>query len=295
MQKNAVVLLEQLPALKLADDERVQKKFISMYNKIHGSDRGTMIYEAEKFYFTKQLTESPGLQDCSRLSLYGAFIDVSVQGLSFDPTKKLCYLVPYTVNAGTRENPKWEKRASLQISPYGELYLRQMYGQIRSADNPEVVYEGEDFSIITNGAGKVVNHKITYPRPEGAIIAVYIRLVKNDGTSDYYVMDLPGMQRLKGYSERKNNGKANALYGGESGKPDKGFMIAKCIKHAFAAYPKVKLKGQFSKLETEEEDNEDAVDYGFEEVPANHDNGQQKSTEAAAMTMAGETDQELDF
>ncbi len=278
--KQAVVHLEQLPALKLADDQRVQQKFINLYNHIHGTNRGEMAFEAEKFHFIKQLQEKPDLQQCTRLSLYGAFMDVSVQGLSLDPTKKLAYLVPYNVKTGTRENPKWEKRANLQISPYGELYLRQMYGQIRTADNPEVVYEGEKFSITTDRNGRSVNHEIVYPRPTGKIIAVYFRFVKADGNVDYGVLDANDMERLRGYSERKNNGHANALYG-KDGNADKGFFIAKCIKHAFRAYPKVRLKGQFSQMETDAIENaEEDVDYGFEDKPINT-----ASFETATMTM----------
>lgn len=279
--QKTTVQLEQLPALKLADDQRVQQKFINLYNHIHGTNRGEMAFEAEKFHFIKQLQEKPDLQNCTRLSLYGAFMDVSVQGLSLDPTKKLAYLIPYNVNAGTRDNPKWEKRCQLAISPYGELYLRQMYGQIRTADNPEVVFEGEKFTITTDRNGRSVSHEITYPRPTGKIIAVYFRFVKADGNVDYGILDSADMDRLRGYSERKNNGHANALYGKDGAGADKGFFIAKCIKHAFRAYPKVRLKGQFSTMETDAiDDQEDVIDYNIENIPINT-----TSQETTQMTM----------
>lgn len=286
VKNNAVASLEQIHPMKLVDDQRVQSKFINLYNHIHGTNRGELAYEAEKFHFIKQLTEKPDLQACTRMSLYGAFLDVSVQGLSLDPTKKLAYLIPYNVNAGTRENPKWEKRCNLAISPYGELYLRQMYGQIRTADNPEVVFEGEKFSITTDRNGRSVNHEIIYPRPTGKIIAVYFRFVKADGNVDYGILDATDMERLRGYSARKNNGNANALYGTESGGADKGFFIAKCIKHAFRAYPKVNLKGNFSKLDTDRVDEEETtqIDYSLEtthEVKMNT-----ASPETMQMTMA---------
>ena len=132
-----------------------------------------------------------------RLSLYGAFMDLSIQGLSLDPSRKLAYLMLDNVNVGTKENQKWEKRAKLQISPYGELYLRQEYGQIREVDNPEVVFEGEKFSKVTGKEGTIVYHEITYPRPTTRIIACYIRMVKHNGSIDYYIMDLPMMERLR--------------------------------------------------------------------------------------------------
>lgn len=252
----ALVHLENLSPLKLADDARVQGKFVDIYNKVHGNQMGGHVYEVEKFHFVKQLTEKPDLQNCSRLSLYGAFMDVAVQGLSFDPTKRLCYLVPYNVNVGTQASPKWEKRANLQISPYGELYLRQYYGQIKAADNPIVVYQGDVFEVITTAAGRIVNHKGVYPRTSEKIIACFIRIVKHDGTVDFGIMDELEMARLKTYSEKKNQGKPNALYGNADKQFDTGFLIAKTIKHAFKAYPKVKLRGQFTQLETEIEEEE---------------------------------------
>lgn len=284
----ATVHINELPALKLAEDERVHKKFVSIFNIMHGNKSGEMAYEVEKFHFTKQLTENTALQSCSKLSLYGVFIDAAAQGLSFDPNKKLCYIIHDNVNIGTRENPAYEKRARLSISPYGELYLRQMYGQIRSAENPEVVYDGEVFKINTDRSGKYVSHEINYPRPNTKIIACYFRFVKADGTVDYGIMDLKDMERLKGYSERKNRGKANALYGGEGKEVDKGFLIAKTIKHAFKAYPKVKLKGQFSEMETETI-NDEEIDYELDETTGEI---KQNTTSAETIIMTSKVDEQ---
>lgn len=266
-QKNVMEVLQSTPPLKIAALPQVQGKFVSLFNTIHGTGRGQMVYEAEKFHFAKQIQENKGLQLCAPLSLYGAFLDVAVQGLSFDPTKKLCYLVPYNVNIGTKEEPVWEKRANLQISPYGELYLRQEYGQIKAADNPEVVFEGEPFTMRSGTGGKTVSHEISLPRPaNGKIVACYVRLVKPDDTEDYFIMDMGDWERLRKYSEKKNRGQANSLYtNGPGGGPDKGFIVAKTIKHAFKSYPKVRVRGEFTKLETEEVDNqeEQAIDYGL--------------------------------
>lgn len=268
---SVIEYLNGLNALQLAEDQRVGDNFIQIFNKVHGRTSGAMVYEAEKFHFLNRIANDSNLQQCTRLSLYGAFMDLSIQGLSLDPSRKLAYLMFDNVNVGTKENQKWEKRAKLQISPYGELYLRQEYGQIREVDNPEVVFEGEKFSKVTGKEGTIVYHEITYPRPTTRIIACYIRMVKHNGSIDYYIMDLPMMERLRLFSEKKNGqGKANALYGTQTTGPDRGFIEAKTIKHAFRSYPKVKLKGQFSNLETEEIEDEDEVNY-YEMQPENND------------------------
>lgn len=266
-EKSISVTLNHLSALQpaeIAGDERVKTMFVKNFNAIHRSSNGEQVYELEKFYFANAVSQSPELKKCTKLSLYATFIEMAVMGLSFNPKSKLCYLVPQNVNVGTKETPVWETRAALEVSPYGELAIRQDYGQIKSADNPEVVYENEVFEVIQTPTGKQVNHKFSFPR-KGAVIAVYIRVVKSDGVNDYFILDAAGMERLKAYSAKKNKGYANALYGKDGAGPDLGFWMAKCIKHAFKSYPKVKLKGQFTQLATDKiEDDDDApIDYGM--------------------------------
>lgn len=267
---SVIEYLNGLNALQLAEDQRVGDKFIEIFNKVHGKSSGAMVYEAEKFHFMNRIANDKDLQQCTRLSLYGAFMDLSIQGLSLDPSRKLAYLMFDNINVGTKTQPVYEKRAKLQISPYGELHLRREYGQILEVDNPEVVFEGEKFTKVTGKDGTIVYHEVVYPRPTTKIIACYIRMVKYNGSIDYFVMDLPMMERLRKASEKKNGGtypdgtsKANSLYGNATTGPDRGFLEAKTIKHAFRAYPKVKLKGQFSNLQTEEieDDDEDRIDY----------------------------------
>lgn len=271
LQTKVATTLNQLPKFEIASDERVQHKFVELFSVVHGKKDASAYYAVEKFHFNKQLQEKPELQKCTGLSLYGAFVDLAVQGLSLDPTKKLAYLLKRSMNAGTRDNPKWEDRAFLQISHLGELFLRQSCGQIKYADNPVRVYEGDKFQKITTASGTVVHHETNYSRkPEDKMIACFIRIVKMDGSIDFSVLDYFEMQRLSGYSERQNRGKTNALYTSAPGnRPDPGFWEAKTIKHAFDSYPKVKRRGDHTTFETEEIDK--PIDYGldqFENAPA---------------------------
>ena len=85
-------------------------------------------------------------------------------------------------------------------------------------------------------------------------------------------------ERLAVYSEKKNFGKANALYTSFNGGIDPGFLAAKMIKHAFKSYPKVSLRGQFTQLAPEPEEAPPAAEeiYGFN--PENTAQIEQKST-----------------
>jgi len=126
----------------------VADRFKKLYVTFNGKS-GEKYYEAEKFHFAKLLQENAKLADCSKLSLYGCFLDVAVNGLSFDPSMKHVYLVPYKNKVIKESREVWESRAQLQISGQGELLLRMQQGQIKYADNPVLVYEGDIFKTGT--------------------------------------------------------------------------------------------------------------------------------------------------
>ena len=62
-----VAELNQLNPLMIAEDNRVEQKFIQMYNAIWGTTQGAQIYEKEKFNFRKILQDKPELQKCTPL------------------------------------------------------------------------------------------------------------------------------------------------------------------------------------------------------------------------------------
>ncbi|MPM15744.1 hypothetical protein SDC9_62116 [bioreactor metagenome] len=278
------IRVEEINALepaKIVENQKVEQKFIQMYNVIHGADIGVQIYEKEVFNFQKILTENPSLQECSKMSLYGCFLDMAVNGLSLDPTgNPHCYLIPRSSKTGYKDdkgNDIYEKRASVSITGYGELVMRMRAGQIKYADNPVVVYEGDVFSIDLERGVKKITYSAAIPRKSNKVIGAFIRIVRNDGSEDYQWLLEGDIDRLKGFSERANSywdknarkrviGKANELYSSNSGQIDPGFLENKMIKHAFDAYPKVKV-GKFTQMQSLEEP-EPEIDYGIEDVEA---------------------------
>lgn len=257
--------INSLPAIELADDPGVMEKFVELYNKIHGAKDGALIAHKEVFNYRKLLAETPALRECENLSLYGCFLDVAVNRLSLEGGKHPdCYLRPSNVNIGTRDNPKWVKRAVLEISPYGELKMRMNSGQIKYADNPIVVYWGDDFVTGLSSSGKLVVKDYADKHEKGAKIrACFIRIERHDGTYEMPYLDEEAVARLKGYSEKKNNGVANKLYSSNNGQIDTGFLKAKTIKHAFNSYPKVRTS-DFSRLDPTYDETVSKVDYGID-------------------------------
>lgn len=260
--------LNNIAPTKIVENPKVEQKFIQMYNAIWGTTLGEQIYNREKFNFNKLLQEKPELQECSKLSLFGCFLDMAVNGLSLDQTgRPQCYMMARNVKVKHGNVETWEKRAQIQISAYGEVYMRQRAGQIKYCDNPVIVYEGDIFSVGLENGMKKITYRASIPRKSNKIIAAFIRIVRNDGSEDYHWMMENDWKRLAGYSNKNNKDKgANALYTSNEGQIDPGFLENKIVKHAFDVYPKVRI-GNFTSLETSDE-TEPEIDYGIEDTNA---------------------------
>lgn len=261
---NAISLAKELQSMKAIDvirNERVRNQFISVYNSIW-KEGGEQVYEREAIYFNQQLRDKQNLRECSGTSIFYAFIDLAVKGLTLATgAQSLCYLIPRSVKIGIDQSGKdiWEKVCNLTISGYGELVLRKNAGQIRHADNPVIVYEGDTFQYGEQNGQKIVNYMSAFPRRSNKIIACFLKITRADGTIDYSVMTEQDWMRLKGYSDKQNTyydsktrqyvTKSNELYG-KDGQIDTGFLMAKCVKHAFKTYPKLNI-GRGTALETE--------------------------------------------
>lgn len=277
---SAISFAKELQSMKATDvirNERVKSQFIYVYNSIW-KEGGEEAYEREAIYFNQQLREKANLRECSGTSIFYAFIDLAVKGLTLATgSQALCYLIPRSVKVGT--NPQggdvWEKVCNLTISGYGELVLRKNAGQIRYADNPVIVYEGDSFQYGEQNGQKVVNYMSAFPRKSNKIIACFLKITRADGSIDYSVMTESDWMRLKGYSDKQNSffdrktnqwvTKSNELYD-KDGQIDTGFLMAKCVKHAFKTYPKLNI-GRGSSLESEiiEQPQQEFNPYGIEE------------------------------
>lgn len=251
--------VQELNAMKpneVLENQTVKDRFIEKYNQIHGSEAGEMFYESEKYNFQKALSNSKDLPKCTGFSIYGVFMDIASMGMTITTqSKPLLYLL--TRNVKVKEGPPevWEKRAYIDVSPYGELALRVQAGQILYVDRPVVVYEGDTFQPGMNEFGnKYVKYEPAVPRKSTKIIGSFISLTRPDNSKDFYWMLEEEIQRLKKASNRQNKGtatesKANALYTSNEGQIDIGFLEAKTLKHSLMVFPKIRI-GQFTTLQT---------------------------------------------
>lgn len=301
---NAMSLAKELQAMKATDvirNERVREQFINVYNSIW-KEGGENAYEREAIYFNQQLRDKAGIRECSGTSVFYSFIDLAVKGLTLAPgSQALCYLIPRSVKVGVDQSGRdvWEKCCNLVVSGYGELVLRVRAGQIRHADNPVIVYEGDKFEFGEEDGRKIVNYMSAFPRRSNRIIACFLKITRADGTVDYSVMTENDWLRLKGYSDKQNTyydskkgqyvTKSNELYGKDGCQIDTGFLMAKCVKHAFKTYPKLQI-GRGTALESDMVDNPASSGKEFDPYGGVVDNAQTQQPQPQQESFAQEPD-----
>jgi hypothetical protein len=250
-----------LETLKTAPHEQIpeiaHEKFVSVYSQKFGPEKAEAFFEEQKNLFINELvygSYKDFLKQADGMSIYFAFLFLAINGLSLEKgTTTTCYLECRRVKIGedpNRRNAKgypeaiYQSNAVITITGYGEIILRQRAKQIRSVDSPKVVYDCDTFRYGENDGHPTLTWEKCLPRPQGSrIVACYVRIIKNDGSVDYFVLDTDEIQRLKQYSGKSNWGKANALYGKEDdcSDIDTGFLKSKTVKHAFKGYPKLSI------------------------------------------------------
>jgi hypothetical protein len=276
-----VKLLNELQPTEIVRNDNVRDKFIQIYDAMWSQSTGVSgeaAYEKEARNFNRLLSEKEDVRKkCSHFSLFTSFLDVAISGLTLDPgTKAQAYLLArsiavdsYVDDHGQKKN-RYETQCVLTVSGYGELVLRARCGQIRHADNPVIVYEEDSFEFGERNGQKFVNYTCRLPHQSGRIVACFMKITRADGSADYAVMLPEDWARLSNYSARQNskfnyqtkqweNGKPNALYTAQGGQIDPGFLVAKCIKHAFKTYPKARI-GHATQLESQHVDETEITD-----------------------------------
>lgn len=273
--------LNELKPLEIVRNDKVRDKFIQIYEAMWTPSTGVSgeaAYEKESRNFNRLLSEKEDIRKkCNHFSIFTSFLDVAISGLTLEPgTKAQAYLLSrsiavdsYIDEHGQKKN-RYETQCVLTVSGYGELVLRARCGQIRHADNPVIVYEEDSFEYGERNGQKFVNYTCRIPHTTGHIVACFMKITRADGSADYAVMLPEDWQRLSNYSARQNSkysnqtrqwvqGKPNALYTAQGGQIDPGFLVAKCIKHAFKTYPKARV-GRATQLESQQVDETEITD-----------------------------------
>jgi recombinational DNA repair protein RecT len=243
-------------------------QFITTLMKIHriSQEEAETIFSKESLYYRKSFQTNDKLYQCTGISLYSAFLEIAVNNLSIQPGQKSeAYLESRSTKVKqTGAADAWVQTAGFVITAYGELNLRMRSGQIVRMSNPIILYGevkdgkfiGDHFQPKSNERGELtIEYLPCIPRVSKKIYGSYVAIHLPNNGIDFKWMLEDDIERLKGYSIRQNKGTANALYTSTDGGIDPGFLSTKTIKHAMAAYTKLRI-GEFVSFEGEIEDVE---------------------------------------
>ncbi|MCM1356462.1 MAG: recombinase RecT [Staphylococcus sp.] len=262
---DTIAKLQQLQPWDVPVNADVHAHIVNLYNSIHG-EGGEAFAERESRFLNRAIVDDKSKWNVTSISVFLAFVDLAVKDLTLEPgTQALCYLLNRSVKL-TDGNGKdyWENRVYISITGYGEILMRQRAGQIRHCDSPTIAYEGDTFSYTESDGRKHVSYGLNLSHNAANPIACFMKITRLDGSIDYAIILPEAWQRLQNYSLKQNergrrdkeNAKANDLYSsGLGGSIDSGFLIAKCVKHAFKSYPKLPIgKGMVMEADLPEEE-----------------------------------------
>ncbi len=235
-------------------------QYINILMKVHRMSReeAETIYEKESLYYRKSFMTNDKLYQCTGISLYSAFLEGATNNLSIQPGQKSeAYLESRSTKVKTNGAPDaWVQTANFVITAYGELNLRIRSGQIIRMNNPIILYDGDHFQPKSNERGELtIEYLPAIPRKSKTIFGSYVCIVLPNNGLDFKWLLQDDIERLKGYSLKQNKTSANALYTSNDGGIDPGFLSTKTIKHAMAAYTKLRI-GEFVSFEGEIEEVE---------------------------------------
>lgn len=249
--------LQQLQPWDVPTNAEVQAHIVALYNQVHG-EGGEAFAERESRYINRFIVDDKKKWTVTSLSVFLAYVDLAVKDLTLEPgAQALCYLLNRSTKLKDNTGKDyWENRAYISITGYGEILMRQRAGQIRHCDSPTVVYEGDEFGYTERNGRKEVTYGLNLAHNPANPIACFMKITRIDGSADYAIILPEGWKRLQAYSDKQNGDYKNTLYtSGAGGTIDPGFLIAKCVKHAFKNYPKLPIgKGMVMEADLPEEE-----------------------------------------
>lgn len=151
---------------------------VSNYEKTTGLKNGNIVFERERVLFLKTIQENPKLEQCSRLSIYSAFVELFASGRTLNEGDS--YIIPYG------------NVAQFQIGWKGRLEQISQMPEIKFVNHPQVVYNSEissgafDYELGENP--RIIKHK---PNPKAEkdpndfITHVYLILDTHFGKKTY--------------------------------------------------------------------------------------------------------------
>lgn len=141
------------------------------------------------------LQVQPDLMEATPRSLMIACMKAATDGLILDGREAA--LIVRNVNAGSRDNPQWEKQATYQPMVQGLMKLARNSGQIVSIV-AQVVYEHDRFTYVLGDDERIEHAPAPLTEDRGRPIAAYAIVKLTDGSVIREVMRASEIMNIAG-------------------------------------------------------------------------------------------------
>lgn len=152
----------------------------------------------------------PDILGCTPASVQAAIIQVAQWGLEIGET---AHLVPFNVNAGTKQAPKFEKQLTPIADYKGLIQLMIASTVVRHIEPPRLVYSNEPFKE-TLGTEKTLTHEpIDDRKLRGKLRGVYVVYWLRYQMRDWLYMPIEDVEDIRqNYSKQWKNGEMPPWY-----------------------------------------------------------------------------------
>lgn len=242
--------------MELSKLDKAKDRFVKIFQANHRVSEleAEQMYEVEAFTFKKQIIDNPALSECTESSILMTFLAVVSNGLTFNNSQKLVYLMTRSVRNAAGG---YDKHLVYNVTPDGKIFQCQKAGSVKDVSKPVIVYEGDHIEITYNH----VDYSPKIPRGD-KIIGGFCVISYNDGRNEVVWVDIKDMEINKKASAKQNGkydkttkktvpGEPNELYTSNDGQINPGFFSSKIINAALKNKAK---KATYSEMEVQEEE-----------------------------------------
>lgn len=132
------------------------------------------------------INKTPKLLEATPESVCGAMMNAASLGLDVSGVLGSAYLVPFNVNKGDQDNPRWVTECQLIIGYRGMIELARRSGEIKRVES-HVVYSNEHFEC-EYGLHPRLEHRPNFDNDRGEFRCVYAIAELTDGATQVEVM-----------------------------------------------------------------------------------------------------------
>lgn len=187
--------VEQSPVVRMLDDRA--SALMELLPDQAAADRFRRVS-------VQAIVKNPDLLECTPESVILSIFEAAAQGLEPTGAAGGAHLVPYNVNVGTKQSPRYEKRAQLIPDYRGVIRLVTKPPSDVQSLEARVVKEGDEFEYAL-GLDPVVRHvpSLAPDRSARPTTHVYAIARLRDGSSIPDVEDRAGIERIRGRGSKR--------------------------------------------------------------------------------------------